>query len=217
MIRAQVLAFGHSGPVSLAFLVTALVVVATPGTGALLSIAAGLRNGARRSLVTAFGCTLGILPHLAAAITGAAALLLVSGLAFEIVKVLGVGYLLYMAWTMWQDTGVLTVQPSTRTFSPARTVISAILANLLNPKLTVFFFVFLPQFVSVDAAHPIVELVALSAVFMVMTFVVFAIYGVFASAARSQLIERPAIVRRLQRTFSLTFVGLAGKLATTTR
>jgi threonine/homoserine/homoserine lactone efflux protein len=203
------------GRVSLAFFVTAFVVVATPGTGALLSIAAGLRSGPRRSLVTAFGCTLGIIPHLVAAITGAAALLRAGGLAFEVVKALGVTYLLYMAWSMWRDTGVLAVQADVRPSSPTRTIVSAVLANLLNPKLTIFFFAFLPQFVSARATDPILQMVGLSAVFMVMTFVVFGFYGIFAGAARSHLIEQPATIRRLERIFSLTFVGLAGKLATT--
>ena len=200
-----------------AFLVTALVVVATPGTGALLSIAAGLRSGPRRSLVTAFGCTLGIVPHLLAAITGAAALLRAGGLAFDVVKILGVAYLQSMAWSMWRDTGVLTVQAASRPSSATRTIISAVLANLLNPKLTIFFFAFLPQFVSARASHPILQMLQLSGVFMLMTFVVFAFYGIFAGAARSRLIERPAVIRRLERIFSLTFVALAGRLATTTR
>jgi threonine/homoserine/homoserine lactone efflux protein len=203
--------------VSPAFLVTAFVVVATPGTGALLSIAAGLRSGPRRSLVTAFGCTLGIVPHLVAAITGAAALLRAGGLAFDVVKILGVGYLLFMAWSMWRDTGVLTVQTAARPSCATRTIISAVLANLFNPKLTIFFFAFLPQFVSARASHPILQMLQLSAVFMLMTFVVFAFYGIFAGAARSRLIERPAVIRRVERIFSLTFVGLAGRLATTTR
>jgi threonine/homoserine/homoserine lactone efflux protein len=204
--------------VSLSFLVTSLVVVATPGTGVLLTVAAGLRGGPRRSLVTAVGCTLGIVPHLVAAITGAAALLRASGLAFESLKILGVGYLLFMAWTTWRDTGSLAVQTASSPAPPvARTVVAAVLANLLNPKLTIFFFAFLPQFISPQAAHPVLDMARLSAVFMLMTFVVFALYGVFAGAARTRLIERPAIVRRLQKTFSLTFIGLAGKLATTTR
>jgi threonine/homoserine/homoserine lactone efflux protein len=202
---------------SVTFLVTAFVVVATPGTGALLSIAAGVRGGPRRSLVTAFGCTLGIVPHLLAAIIGAAALLQAGGLAFQVLKILGIGYLLYMAWMTWRDTGVLAVQADQRPFAPIRTIVSAVLANLLNPKLTIFFFAFLPQFVSPDAADPVLQMVGLSAVFMVMTFVVFGCYGVFAGVARSHLVERPALVRRLGRIFALTFVGLAAKLAVTTR
>lgn len=206
---------GTVDPVSLAFVVTALVIVATPGTGALLSITAGLRLGPRRSLVTAFGCTLGIVPHLMAAVTGAAALLRAGGLAFEVVKALGVVYLLFMAWSTWRDDGVLAVGAEERPPSAARTIASAVLANLLNPKLTLFFVAFLPQFVSADADHPVLEMVGLSAVFMVMTFLVFGLYGAFAGAARTHLVERPAVLRRLRRAFSVTFVGLAGRLAAT--
>jgi len=201
--------------VSLAFLLTAFVVVATPGTGALLSIAAGLRSGPRHGLITAFGCTLGVLPHLVAAITGAAALLRAGGTAYEVVKALGVAYLLYLAWSTWRDTGALTVGTTATPPSPIRTIVSAVLANLLNPKLTLFFFALLPQFVSAEAAHPVLQMVGLGAVFMIMTLVVFAAYGVFAALARTHLVERPQVMRRLRRTFSVTFVGLAGRLATT--
>jgi threonine/homoserine/homoserine lactone efflux protein len=204
--------------VSLSFLVTSFIVVAMPGTGVLLTVAAGLRSGPRRSLVTAVGCTLGIIPHLVAAITGAAVLLQASGLAFEVLKIFGVAYLLFMAWTAWRDTGSL-VTPSTAppAWSFGRTILTAVLANLLNPKLTIFFFAFLPQFISPQASHPFLDMVMLSAVFMLMTLVVFALYGLFASLARSHLIDRPAVVRRAQRAFSVAFLGLAGKLAFTSR
>jgi threonine/homoserine/homoserine lactone efflux protein len=203
---------------SLAFLITSLAVVATPGTGVVLTVAAGLRHGARRSLVTALGCTLGVVPHLAAAITGAAALLQASGVAFEILKIVGVAYLSFMAWTMWRDTGTLRVDDEPAATVPVRrTIVSAVLANLLNPKLTIFFFAFLPQFIAPRSAHPVVDMVALSLVFMLMTLVVFAAYGVFAGTARTHLLGRPAVVRRLQRAFALSFVGLAGRLAVTTR
>jgi threonine/homoserine/homoserine lactone efflux protein len=202
---------------SLAFLLTSLVIVVTPGTGALLTIAAGLRRGARSSLVTAFGCTLGTVPHLAAAITGTAALLHASGVAFDVVKFLGVGYLLWMAWSTWRDDGVLAMDDSRPPMSTARTISTAVVANLLNPKLTLFFFAFLPQFVPAGTAHPVLRMLALSGVFMALTLGVFSAYGVFAAAARTHLINRPRIVRRLQRAFSLTFVGLSAKLATTAR
>jgi len=126
--------------VSVAFLVTSLVIVATPGTGALYTIAAGTARGVRASLIAAFGCTLGIVPHLAAAITGAAALLQASGRAFEALMILGVAYLLYMAWATWRDDGVLTVEEDAARKSARRVVGSAVLINLLNPKLTIFFF-----------------------------------------------------------------------------
>jgi threonine/homoserine/homoserine lactone efflux protein len=197
--------------------VTALVIVATPGTGALFTISAGLARGARASLVAAFGCTLGIVPHLAAAVTGTAALLRASGVAFETVKVLGVAYLLWMAWATWRDRSPLTVEQD-RPPRPARRVIgSAVLVNLLNPKLTLFFFAFLPQFVPRGSSHQLATMLGLSAVFMAMTFLVFAGYGVFAAAVRVHLIERPRVVRRMRQTFAASFVGLGAKLATTAR
>lgn len=203
---------------STTFLLTALVIVATPGTGALLSIAAGLRGGRRLALVTAFGCTLGIVPHLAAAVTGAAALLQASGTAFQVLKVLGIAYLLYMAWATWRDTSLLTTDDDAeRESRTGRVILSAVLANLLNPKLTLFFFAFLPQFVTPGSDNALMHMLGLSGVFMAMTFVVFAAYGWFAAAARRHVIERPVVVRWMQRTFSVAFVGLAAKLATTDR
>ncbi|MDQ1289268.1 MAG: hypothetical protein QG622_2834 [Actinomycetota bacterium] len=207
----------HSDRVTVPFLLTSLIVVATPGTGVLLTIAAGLRHGARRGAVTALGCTLGIVPHLIAAITGAAALLRAGGLAFEALKILGVGYLLVMAWTTWRDTGALAVPAMVERDRPTmvRAVVTAVLANLLNPKLTIFFFAFLPQFVDPGSTRPILDMLFLSAVFMGMTLVVFVLYGFFAAAARTRLIERPVVVDRLRKVFAVSFLGLAGKLATT--
>jgi threonine/homoserine/homoserine lactone efflux protein len=204
--------------VSLAFLLTAFVVVATPGTGALYTIAAGISRGTRASMVAAAGCTLGIVPHLVAAITGTAALLRASGTAFEAVKLLGVAYLLYMAWGTWRDKGLLVVEDSSpRTRSTISVIRSAVLINLLNPKLTIFFFAFLPQFVPRHSPHALVALLALSAVFMVMTFVVFAGYGVLASTARGSLVGRPRVVAGIRRLFAASFVALSAKLATTAR
>lgn len=202
---------------SLTFLVTSLVIVALPGTGALLTVSAGLLHGGRASVVTAFGCTLGIVPHLVAAITGTAALLRASGIAFEIVKALGVAYLLYMAWSTLRDKTPLVLDaPQVR--KPNRRVIgSAVLANLLNPKLTIFFFAFLPQFVPHHSSSQLIMLLVLGAVFMGMTFVVFVGYGLFAASVRRHLIDRPRIVRRVRQTFAASFVALSAKLATTGR
>ncbi len=202
---------------SLAFLLTSLAVVATPGTGAVLTIAAGLRGGRRLATVTAAGCTLGIVPHLLAAVTGTAALLRAGGTAFEVLKVVGVVYLVVMAVMTWRDRGLLTVDPDTRSpqRSAGRTVLGAVLANLLNPKLTLFFFAFLPQFVDPTRSGALPQMLTLSAVFMLMTFVVFTGYGLFSSAMRRRVLERPSLVRRLQRTFSVAYLALGARLATT--
>lgn len=202
---------------SIEFLVTSLVIVATPGTGVLYTLAAGLSRGARASIVAAFGCTLGIVPHLAAAITGAAALLHTSAVAFQTVKYLGVAYLLYMAWATWQDRGALTVEENAAPRSARRVVTSGVLINILNPKLTIFFFAFLPQFVSTSDSNALVRMLGLSAVFMAMTFGVFAVYGVFAAAARRHVISRPRFVTGMRRFFAVTFVALGARLAAESR
>jgi threonine/homoserine/homoserine lactone efflux protein len=204
---------------SVAFLLTSLVIVATPGTGALFTISAGLTRGARASLIAAAGCTLGIVPHLAAAITGTAALLRAGGVAFEAVKLLGVAYLLLMAWATWRDRSPLAVKNDSGQApqSVLRVVTSAVLVNLLNPKLTLFFFAFLPQFVPASGGSQLPMMLGLSGVFMAMTFVVFAGYGVFAATARRHLIDRPRLVRRLRQMFAVSFVALSARLALTTR
>jgi len=156
-------------------------------------------------------------PHLAAAITGAAALLQAGGRAFEALKILGVAYLLYMAWATWRDDGVLTVEEDAAPKSTRRVVGSAVLINLLNPKLTIFFFAFLPQFVPDHGQHALARLLGLSAVFMLMTFVVFATYGILAASVRTHLISRPWVVNRVRRIFAVSFVALGAKLAATPR
>ena len=199
------------------FLLTSLVIVATPGTGALFTLAAGLTRGARASVLAAFACTLGTVPHMVAAVTGLAAVLHASGLAFEIIKYAGVAYLLYMAWATWRDTGALGVSEPAGPTSWRGVMYSGITLNLLNPKLTIFFFAFLPQFVPAGQPGSLVKMLVLSAVFMAMTFVVFSGYGLAAAALRDKVLSRPRLVQGIRRVFAATFAVLAGRLAVETR
>ena len=198
---------------SIEFLVTSLIVVASPGTGVLYTLAAGLSRGSRASAVAAFGCTLGIVPHMAAAVMGLAALLHTSALAFHTLKYLGVAYLLYMAWSALREQGALRVEREVGARSARQVITSAILINILNPKLSIFFFAFLPQFVSAREAHPLARMLELSAVFMLLTFVVFVGYGLFAAAIRSHVVSRPRVLTWMRRTFAAAFVALGAKLA----
>jgi threonine/homoserine/homoserine lactone efflux protein len=199
--------------VSVEFLVTSFIVIASPGTGVLFTLAAGLSRGFRASVVAAFGCTIGIVPHMAAAILGLAALLHTSALAFQIFKYLGVAYLLYMAWNTLREHGALKVEKELGTRSAAQVTVTAILVNILNPKLSIFFLAFLPQFVSAGEASPLSRMLELSAVFMLMTFVVFVGYGLFAASIRDQVISRPRVLTWMRRTFAGAFVALGAKLA----
>ena len=202
---------------SLEFLITSLIVVASPGTGVLITLAAGLSRGARASLVAAFGCTLGILPHMIAAVSGLAALLHASALAFEVIKYLGVAYLLFMAWQVLKEKGALTVEMERTPKSVSQVIVSAILANLLNPKLSIFFFAFLPQFVAHDEAAPVLRMTSLSLVFMLITFGVFVLYGLFAASVRNHVISRPNILAWMRRVFAGAFVLLGARLAFSAR
>ena len=196
------------------FLLTSLVIAATPGTGVLFTLSAGLSRGARTSAVAALGCTLGIVPHMAAAITGVAALLHTSAVAFGVLKYAGVAYLLYMAWSTLRDKDALVVDAGAAR-STRQTITAAILINLLNPKLTIFFFAFLPQFVSADDHHGYLRMLALSAAFMLITFVVFTCYGLCAATVREQVLSRPRVLTWLRRAFAGSFVALSARLALT--
>ncbi len=200
-----------------AFLLTSLIVVASPGTGVLFTVAAGLSRGRRASVIAAFGCTLGIVPHLAAAVTGLAAILYASALAFEALKLAGVAYLLYMAWRTLRDEGTLHVEAEADERSTAEVIVSAIAVNLLNPKLSIFFFAFLPQFVRADDPDRLPRMLQLSALFMAMTFVVFVVYGLFAASVRAQVIARPHVLTWMRRSFAAAFAALGVRLALSER
>ena len=201
---------------SIDFLITTLIIVVSPGIGVLYTIATGLSRGGKASIVAAFGCTLGIVPHMAAAILGLAALLHTSAIAFQTLKYAGVAYLLYMAWMTLKESGALSVEKQPLR-SNLQVIVHAILINILNPKLTIFFFAFLPQFVPADAGDALPLMLELSAVFMLLTFVVFVGYGLFAAAIRAQVISRPKVLAWMRRTFAAAFVLLGAKLALTDR
>jgi threonine/homoserine/homoserine lactone efflux protein len=198
---------------SIEFLLTSLIIVASPGTGVLYTLAAGLSRGSRASVVAAFGCTIGIVPHMAGAIMGLAALLHASALAFQTFKYLGVVYLLYMAWNSLRDQGALKVEQEVGARSTLQVTVTAVLINILNPKLSIFFLAFLPQFVSTGETHPLSRMLTLSAVFMAMTFVVFVGYGLCAAAVRDHVIARPRVLTWMRRSFAAAFVALGAKLA----
>jgi threonine/homoserine/homoserine lactone efflux protein len=210
---------------TLSFLLTTLIVVASPGTGVLYTLAVALAQGSRASVAAAFGCTLGILPQMLAAMLGLAAVLHTSALAFAALKWCGVVYLLYMAWQALRETGALAIEAGAKgasdgnpdgrstTRSSRRVIVTAILINILNPKLSIFFLAFLPQFIAADEAHPLARMLELSGVFMAMTFAVFAVYGLFAASVRDRVITRPKVMAWLRRSFAAGFAALGARLA----
>jgi threonine/homoserine/homoserine lactone efflux protein len=207
--------------ITIEFLVTSLVVVLIPGPGVVFTVSTGILHGRRASIFGALGCTAGILPHLLATVLGLAALLHASAVAFHILKFAGVAYLLYLAFATWRDKGAFVVEHErTLTSQPnlsASLVMRAFLVNILNPKLTIFFLAFLPQFVDPHAASPILHLFVLSGVFMAMTFLVFVVYGFLAHAFRRSVIDSPRVQSWLRRGFASAFAGLGINLALSDR
>ncbi len=198
---------------SLEFLILSLIVVVAPGTGVIYTLANGLAGGTRQSIVAAFGCTMGILPHIAAAVFGLAALLHASAVAFEIVKFAGVAYLIYLAWGALREKGALSVNNSVDKGSWKGIIIKGFLINILNPKLSVFFLAFLPQFIDPNGGSTTVQMLWMGAVFMAMTLIVFIAYGIFAALVRSHIISRPRVMIWFRRTIAGAFLSLGLKLA----
>ena len=196
------------------FWVTSIIVTATPGTGVLFTLAAALARGHRAGVVAALGCTLGVVPHMAAAVTGLAAIMNTSAVAFSVLKYLGVAYLLFLAWSTLRETGAVAVKEDRAPRSDLRTIGSAVAVNLLNPKLTIFFLAFLPQFVAANEAHVTTRMLELGVMFMAVTFAIFVVYGLLAASVRDHVVGRPRVMAWMRRTFAASFVMLGARLAT---
>ncbi|MCB2184454.1 MAG: LysE family translocator [Desulfobulbaceae bacterium] len=198
------------------FLVTSVVVVLMPGTGVIYTVSTGLFLGWRASIAAAFGCTAGIIPHLSASILGLSAILHVSALAFQVVKYAGAAYLLYLAWSMWRETGAIQFNSPSEQSSFRKIAARGFLINILNPKLSIFFLAFLPLFVSTNtASSPTLQMLFLSVVFMAMTLIIFILYGISANGVRRYVVNSPKVIVWLQRSFAAAFAALGVKLAMT--
>jgi len=214
---------GYTGATSLPgmsveFLLTSLVVVLIPGTGVVYTVSSSIGGGRRRGMFAAFGCTLGIVPHMLAAMLGLSAVMQAGSMAFEVVRWAGVAYLIFMGASMIREAGTLPLDGEDAPAEPMGHVVRrAILLNVLNPKLTVFFFAFLPQFLDASPGLFDAELIWLGAVFMLMTFAVFAVYA-YASAAFRDLVLAALVARRwVERALGAFLIGFAAKLAFTDR
>lgn len=202
---------------SIEFLITSLIVVLIPGTGVVFTVSTGISQGRKASVFAALGCTAGIVPHLLATALGLAAVLHTSAVAFQALKFAGVAYLFYLAYATWADKAAFAVAKAACASSATGLVVKAFVLNILNPKLTIFFLAFLPQFVEPHASSPLAQLLVLSAVFMAMTFAVFVVYGFLAHAFRKAVIESPRVQSWLRRGFAAAFAGLGANLALSDR
>jgi threonine/homoserine/homoserine lactone efflux protein len=199
------------------FLLTSLVVVLIPGTGVVYTVSSSITGGRRSGLFAAIGCTLGIVPHMLAAMLGLSGIMQAGSVAFEAVRWAGVAYLIYMGISMIREGGDLRLEGQNNqhgsTGSMGLVVWRAILLNLLNPKLTMFFFAFLPQFLDTPPALLDVRLIWLGGIFMLMTLAVFVLYAWASAAVRELVLGTPVVLRWFQRSLGALLIGLAARLA----
>ena len=199
--------------ISIEFLLTSIVVVLIPGTGVLYTVATGLFIGKRASLFAAIGCTFGITPSLLASVFGLAAIFHTSALAFQVIKYVGAAYLIYLAWSMWRSSLPLALENNQPQTKFAAIAMKGFLINILNPKISIFFLAFLPQFVSPNASQPLINMISLGIVFMLMTLGVFIIYGILASSFSEFVVRSEKISLAIQKIFAGSFAALGLKLA----
>lgn len=199
--------------ITLEYLVAALVIILIPGTGVIYTVGIGLVHKRLSMVYAALGCTLAISPHLLASIFGLSALLNSSAVLFNIVKFLGVIYLLYMAYNLFMDKGVLEFRPNQDKVNNNAIIKNGFLVNALNPKLSIFFLAFIPQFVSKSSESPLLSMFILGLVFMLMTFIVFVIYGYFANLLQYKVIQSRGVIKSMQKFFAVIFAILAYKMA----
>lgn len=201
--------------ISIEFLITSFIVVLVPGTGVIFTVSTGLAQGRKASVFAALGCTAGVLPHLMATVLGLAAVMHTSALAFQTLKYAGVAYLFYISYATWRDKSVFTIDGNPSKSTATALVVKAFLLNILNPKLTIFFLAFLPQFIQPGTAKQLFQLFLLSATFMAMTFMIFVVYGFLAHAFRKIVIESATVQSWLRRGFAAAFASLGAELALT--
>jgi threonine/homoserine/homoserine lactone efflux protein len=203
--------------VSIEFLLTSIIIIALPGTGVLYTVAIGLSRGFQSSIAAAFGCVLGSLPAIVLSILGLATILHTSAVAFQVIKYLGAAYLFYMAWNVLRNGGAMdpTEEKIERSF--CRIVATGMLTNVLNPKHPLFFLAFFPQFVSAEYASPTTQMTLLAIGFALLAFIVFSVYGAFASLARQYVLSKPAVLFWLRHLFAGAFGFLGLRLVLSDR
>lgn len=199
--------------ISFEFLVTSLIIVLIPGPGVVFTVSVALFKSRFESIIAAFGCTLGTVPHLLVSILSLLALFSLDSIFFEVVKYLGIAYLIYLSFSLFKDKGILKIEDKNIASNNYEIVLKAIMINLLNPKLSIFFLSFLPQFISSDTNTLLTDILVLSLIFMLMTFIVFVMYAVFARVMKNKIFKSKENLKIIQKVFALVFAIFAFKLA----
>lgn len=195
--------------ISIEFLLTSLIVVLIPGTGVIFTISVSLFKSRCEGVIAAFGCTLGIIPHLIVSMLSLHTIFNLDSDFFYFIKYLGICYLFYLSYSLYMDKGVLRIEDKKISEKSVDIILKGIMVNLLNPKLTIFFLSFLPQFIPSSSTTLIVDITVLSLVFMLMTFVVFVFYGLFSNILIGKLFETKNSLGKIQKIFAIVFAIFA--------
>ena len=191
------------------FLGASALLTLAPGPDILFVIAQGVSWGRRAAIETTLGLTSGIIVHTTAAALGLSAIFNTSALAFQTLKFAGAAYLLYMAWRALREHGRLACDTPTARSAGLIHFRRCFLMNVLNPKVCLFFFVFLPQFVTPQAGHITAQLIMLGLIFMVQAIVIFGTVGIFAGSVGERLLRNPR-VSKFMGYVSATVLGVLG-------
>ena len=201
----------------LLFVITSLAIILTPGQDMLLVVSRGVSQGSKTGIVTSAGVSVGLLGHSLLAAFGLGAFLMASETAFMLIKYIGAAYLVYLgAQLLLSKPGELQLEKSSKG-SLKQSFIAGAFSNIANPKITIFYFAYLPQFISADITNPAYYLLALGVGFALLTFVVKAPIGYLSGRFSSHLQRRVNILTWFNRTSGAVLVGLGAKLALESR
>ena len=196
------------------FVLAGVLLNLTPGQDTFYILGASIAQGRRVGVASALGIASGCVVHTLAAAAGLSAILATSATAFIAVKLAGAAYLIYLGvrYIMMRDHdfALVSTAPSRDAWKAYR---QGVVTNVLNPKVALFFLAFLPQFIAADEIYPLARMLELSGAFMLMTFVVFVLYGLFAALVRDRVVSRPQVMKWLRRAFAGGFALLGARLA----
>ena len=203
--------------VLLAFFTTSLILALSPGPDNLFVMAQSARTGRKSGLFVTLGLATGLIGHTVAVAFGLAAILRASSLAFTILKFIGAAYLLYLAWQAFRAGAATANKGDVEVFSRGSIYRRGIIMNLTNPKVSLFFMAFLPQFADPRHGSMMLQFFQLGAVFIMATILVFSVISFIAGGVGEKFSNSPLAQKIVNRTASAVFIGLAVKLALSER
>lgn len=180
------------------FIVASLALIITPGPDLVYVLARGMAGGKRAGVISAFGVTSGIFIHTVAAAFGLAMLLQASPAVFNMLKIIGGGYLLFLGWKMVKDTSAFNLSVNTAPYTHQKLFTQGFLSNVLNPKLMLFFVAFLPQFIPQSAPDKSFQMIIYGGIFALLTVMFLCSLGICAGSISSWLKERQRVASNIR-------------------